>query len=221
MQTANALYRFGYEELKNKLVEKEGNTVKIPVLKLLPYLHTSFLFEWVSEYGFSEKQLTDIRQLLRAENGRFVQSENFQIIRHNRWLIIAPKNLDNSLYVIEEGQTDLAFSNGVLLIRKYPKDKWRLNTAAIVAQLDIKEIRFPLVLRRWKSSDYFYPLGMRKKKKLARFFIDLKLSKDKKEQAWVLESDKRIIWVAGFRIDDRFKVTESTKEILELQVKLL
>jgi tRNA(Ile)-lysidine synthase len=70
------------------------------------------------------------------------------------------------------------FNGGALELKKKEISAFRLQPSEWIAQVDARELEFPLVLRKWKTGDYFYPLGMRKKKKLARFFIDQKLPKN-------------------------------------------
>ena len=78
---------------------------------------------------------------------------------------------------------------------------------------------FPLTLRKWKQGDKFKPLGLNGFKKLSDFFKDLKFSKFDKEATWILESKEHIIWVVGYRMDDRCKVDEETKIVLKIIVE--
>lgn len=74
-----------------------------------------------------------------------------------------------------------------------------------------------LVLRNWSEGDWFYPLGMEGKKKLSDFFIDEKVPLYEKHTIPVFESDGAVVWICGKRLDDRFKITKSTKRILKLE----
>ena len=121
--------------------------------------------------------------------------------------------------LIEKDRTIIEYARGALQLEWLPDFTGQPSADGSVAWLDAKEIHFPLLLRPWRSGDYFYPLGMRKKKKLARFFIDQRLSLAEKEKVWVLEMDKKIIWVVGRRIDDRFRLTPSTSEVLKIRYR--
>lgn len=87
------------------------------------------------------------------------------------------------------------------------------------AYLAADKLEWPLLLRTWEPSDYFYPLGMRKKKKLNHFLGNLKLSPAHKSKITVLSSGDKLIWVVGKRIDDRFKVLPSTKTVLKIRLQ--
>ena len=210
----NSLYQTSVEELKKKICKRYALEIRIPVLKLMKYRGTSLIYEIIKEYGFGEKQVEEVVKLADADSGKFIENDQWQIIKHRNWFIIAPKTGFADTIAVEEEMKTVCFSAGRLELRIVPKEKFHLQKNEGFAQLDAKHIEYPLLLRKWKRGDYFYPLGMRKKKKLARFFIDQKLPKNQKENSWVLESNKKIIWVVGMRIDDRFKVTDSTKQVL-------
>ncbi len=206
---------------KNKLCVLKGNEVHIPVLKLAKAkpLQT-IVYEIVKDFGFTALQTTDIVNLLQADNGKYIQSSTHRIIRNRKWLIISLKNTNEAVTIlIEEGDTNVQCAIGNLQFKK--SVNLTIHHSPLTIQLDGSKITYPLILRKWKQGDYFYPLGMKHKKKLSRFFIDNKLSLTQKENTWVLESNKKILWVIGMRIDDRFKITENTKDVLEVSFKNL
>ncbi len=216
---AEQLYNQAIELHKKKLLEYKGNEIHIPVLKLQQAapLHT-IIYEIVKDYNFTALQTADVVSLLKSESGKYIQSSTHRIIRNRKWLIISPnQTIAVQNILIEETDERVTFESGVLQMEKLSQ----LPSVSIhpsIAQLDAAEIKFPMLLRKWKTGDYFYPLGMQKKKKLSRFFIDQKLSLTQKENVWVIESNKKILWVVGMRIDDRFKITASTKNIIQFTI---
>lgn len=220
---AEKLYQYAVNDLKKKLCRQKGEECHIPVRQLLQNNNTAFVYELIRDYGFGEKQVEELIRLTGSESGKYIESPDgrYRIIKHRHWLIISPnRSATVSTIAVPENTEHILFEAGKLALLKAEHHGQIPPAAATEAWLDSRMLQYPLILRKWKTGDYFYPLGMRKKKKLARFFIDLKLSKSDKEKVWVLESNQRIAWVIGYRIDDRFKLTASTSSILKLQLQI-
>jgi len=205
---------------KKKLLEKKGEEIHIPVLKLLQSEpQVTIVYEIIKAFGFTAKQTDEVIKLLTSESGKYIQSLTHRVFKNRKWLIIAPlNNIIAENILIETANCIVNFKNGKLKLEKFSPDDLLLANGNSIAQLDADEIFYPLLLRKWKQGDYFYPLGMNKKKKLSRFLIDQKLSLTEKENIWVVEMNKKIIWVVGKRIDDRFKITPKTKTILKISL---
>lgn len=219
----DVLYRQAMNVHKKKLMEFYKNEVHIPVLKLLKSKPlTTIVFEIVKDYGFTPAQTQEVIHLLKSESGKYISSSTHKIIKNRNWIIILPINTtEANTILIEETDEKIQFEKGTLEIKKINNDNISIPSSNSTTVLDSKEIVFPLLLRKWKQGDYFYPLGMNKKKKLSRFFIDQKLSVADKENIWVIESNKKILWIIGHRIDDRFKITERTKQVIKISFREL
>lgn len=212
------LYHQAISFHKKKLVEFNGNEIHIPVLKLLKVEPLgNIVYEIIKEYGFTPHQTAEVLHILKSESGKYISSATYKIIKDRKWIIISPRNTSEaSNILIDADDKKIVFENGRLELMKIEKTDKILSAENAVATLDAKDITYPLLLRKWKQGDYFYPLGMQKKKKLSRFFIDQKISIADKEKIWIIESDKRIAWIVGRRIDDRFKIIPATKAILKI-----
>ncbi|MDO8898717.1 MAG: tRNA lysidine(34) synthetase TilS, partial [Bacteroidales bacterium] len=93
-----------------------------------------------------------------------------------------------------------------------------VKSSSPVAQIDYEKLIFPLTLRHWRQGDRFKPLGMSGTQLLSDFFADKHFSQLQKEQALLLVSGNGdIIWLVGYRLDDRFKITDDTSQILRIK----
>ncbi len=228
INSAVVLYSAALKKTINGLIEKKGNELHIPVLKLskTPSFET-VLFEIVKDHGFTSAQLPDVAALLQADTGKAVYSLSHSIFRNRKWLIIAPILASEANHIlITDSPSRTAFEGGTLLLENVMAKNVRHLADPMIEYVDAVQLSFPLLLRRWGQGDYFFPLGIKKpnsekrgKKKLSKFFIDQKLSLSQKQQVWVLESNKKIVWVVGHRLDDRFKITASSGNIMKLSLR--
>ncbi|TAG99531.1 MAG: tRNA lysidine(34) synthetase TilS [Sphingobacteriales bacterium] len=215
---AEYLYREAITAKLKKLVTKKGHDIMVPVEKLrrLKPLQT-IVFELFHPYGYSAKQIPEIIRFLNASTGSVMLSDSHRLLKNRNWLVLSPQLTQSfDIVPIDASSTEVYFHGGRIMFMQTAGLPLP-TTNPLEAFLDANELVYPLLLRPWKQGDYFYPLGMTKKKKLSRFFIDNKLSLIDKEQIWVLESAGRIVWVLGQRIDHRFRITPSTRQVIRIQ----
>lgn len=215
---------------KNWLV-KRGAEVYIPILKILKTKgYATVLYEYLHPFGFNATQVAQIIESFDAQAGKQFLTITHQLIKDRTFLILSPiTNESKSLHLIDIKQTELQVNNGTFTMQldrfkepMLPENfKDYLPKTECEAKLQYNKIAFPIRLRRWQKGDFFYPFGMkRKKKKLSDFFSNLKLSILEKEKVWILEDDKkRIMWVVGYRIDDRFAIHKKMKQIYCIKFK--
>ena len=152
---------------------------------------------------------------------KFSGEHNLLIIDREHYLIVDKRFMDfqGEEYLIERVVPKFCVPGLCLEMEKLRNKDLNLKQPSNVAFFDMEEVAFPLKLRRWRQGDYFYPFGMRGKKKLSDFFVSQKMSLYDKRMQWILEDAKgRIMWVLGRRSDNRFRVRKNTKEVLKIKV---
>ena len=180
-------------------------------------VYETLCYEIFSSYGFSSAQIPEIIKLLNSESGHFVTSATHKVIRDRAFLIVTENiNENKDLILIEHLPQTIETTEGRFMLSIQGNEK-TIEESANTAFLDFDKVTMPLVLRRKRTGDYFYPLGMgMKKKKISRFLIDQKIALHLKEKIWIVENKMKIIWVAGMRLDERFKITNKTQKILRI-----
>ncbi|WP_026450139.1 tRNA lysidine(34) synthetase TilS [Aequorivita capsosiphonis] len=195
----------------NLVVSQEGDSYKINIQKLKELPHTDqLLYELLNGFGFTEWR--DISHLLHAQTGKQIFSKTHQLLKNREELILSEIDLE------EINETFLVSDEGIIspINLKIEVSEYIGETEKNLIYVSAETLQFPLKLRKWKSGDIFQPFGMNGKKKLSKFFKDEKIPLTEKDKTWLLLSDEKIVWVVGYRMDNRFRVTETTKKILQI-----
>jgi tRNA(Ile)-lysidine synthase len=152
--------------------------------------------------------------LLRVNPVNFFLSASHKLVV-DRDFIVLSKMVEPLGEVFIDSTQDRAILGTSIMDIKWVEQA-KPDTSNQVALLDADRVSFPILWRKWKPGDYFFPLGMEHRKKISDFLIDQKISITEKDSTTVLESAGEIIWVVGHRIDNRYKLTPETRQALSL-----
>jgi len=179
--------------------------------------NTTYIWGLLQAYGFKATQLKEIHKIAGASKGAFIASSSHRLIKWDNQIQIVSNQEDKVYETISKDQLLVDTLFGKLQLEWIDNtETLKVDTSATMAYLDADLLDWPLLNRSWVATDYFYPLGLRKKKKLNHFLGNLKLSPAIKSRTTVLCSESKIAWVVGQRIDDRFKITPQTKSIVKI-----
>jgi tRNA(Ile)-lysidine synthase len=229
LSAENELYRVLLNDKLAQIVEYDGDIQRLPFLDNVgpstgsgtSSLAFQLLFEWLRQYGFNTDQCCFIYEAIGTGIGNHYYSPTHQVVigRDDLQLSEIKEQNDDEIQ-IGTGEEEILSPVHLRLSRLSKNDDFVIDQSSEVAQLDLDKIRFPLILRHWRQGDRFHPLGMKGSKLLSDFFVDQKFTEWQKQNAWLLtNAEGDILWVVGFRIDNRFKVTSETKSVLSCEMK--
>lgn len=213
----NNAVQFEVEQLKS-ILNTAASTFVIPEALMKAEEKQYFLFELLKEYGFTFDQFQSMIKTTHSGKQWYTPKVTAIYNRGEFWVQHSVEKKEfHTIQIKEEGvfklldeQLQVRFSEEFEIIKGNPK----------IAQVDKSAIEFPLSVRTWEQGDFFYPLGMKGKKKVSDFMIDQKIPLNLKDEVKVILTAKNeIVWVIGFRIDNRFKIRPSTSEIITLEIQ--
>ncbi len=158
--------------------------------------------------------MDDIISALDKHPGRIFESADFVLVLDREKLILSKKQArQNQAIRIGDGQREVNYCNYRLNIL-HDDSPLIIRDNPMAVSVDAELLSYPLELRSWQQSDHFYPLGMKGKQKLSDFFVHQKVPLHQKTLIPLLiNGNGDIVWVGGYRPDQRYKVTQKTKKV--------
>ena len=221
LQQVSTIYDADIKTAEKQVFDAEKKQISIP--KLQSYIEPEMLlYEILKPFGFNSSVVKEIIQSLDGQPGKEFYSPEFKLIKDRNTLLITPKQEleKNDYYQIEKrvGVAPIELSFRLELNFAENTSGFEIFKDKKIAYFDARQLKFPLILRRWKCGDWFIPFGMSGSRKLSNYFSDQKFSKIDKEQIWLLCSGDDVIWIVGERADNRYRVKNRTREICTIKI---
>ena len=211
----------GIERIRREAVTSQGDTDTIRVDRIDPAFPREFvIYELLnSAYGFKGDVIDALCHALNHDaTGRCFYARDRMATIDRGAIIVTPIAPDDECRTTVERGAVRSYCGNAVLYYEYCDidDIQTFGTPEQVAQIDADKLRFPLTLRRWREGDWFIPFGMTGRKKVSDFLIDAKVPLPEKQRQFVLLSGDDIVWLVGRRIDDRFRLTAETENVLRI-----
>jgi tRNA(Ile)-lysidine synthase len=203
-------------DLREKVSSQKNEYITFNISLLKSIIHNKvILFELFRPFGISDVSLNDLYNIINGKTGGLLITGSHRIVKNRKELLVISTREDIigiRLIINHQNFEKIPEIDFVMSVKI--TERFNIPTEPLTVCIDEDKISFPLVLRKWNTGDHFYPLGMNHRKKLSDFFIDNKYSILDKENALILESDGKIVCILGDRIDNRFRITSSSRNAL-------
>ena len=221
LDATNDIVNYLTDKLRKSLLKKKDDNMVVNIRSLKPSLaNRTLIYELFKSFGITGSMVTDLKKIVAGETGGQLFTATYRFLKNRNEIIISVRSEAKDECFRADSVSGLRKIPGIASVKQITAGQgFIISSERTTACLDFDKISFPVIVRKWLPGDSFYPLGMRKKKKLSDYFIDQKFSRIDKEKALILESDGKIAWIIGERIDDRFRVTDATARILIIKSK--
>ncbi|RYD78056.1 MAG: hypothetical protein EOP53_11885, partial [Sphingobacteriales bacterium] len=202
-------------------IENELQQISISALPE-KYFNPAFFNYWLSGFGFTFQQSLELVNCLKSTESKTFLSQTHQIFKEREKVVlreIKATEIYEAAYIHAPGNA-LQFGGKSFVCEIISPENVTDFAAKNIAYFDLDKIQFPLQVRTWETGYYFIPFGLGKRKKISDFYKDQQFSSDQKAaQLLIVNAGGEILWVVGYRTDDRFRVSEATKQVLRVAVK--
>ena len=217
-------FHFELEKFKKEYLKIDNGNYFLPIELLVENPNLKAIYSAIfADFNYNYDQINEILAAINAEAGKTFISASHILVKDRTDFVISPKNVLTTFGTVEvpivdeqEKLVDCQNYKLKITFKDYEVTQ-KLKSSPKTASLDFETLKSPLKIRKWKDGDWFCPLGMNKKKNISDFLSAEKVPANLKKEVRVITSNGSIAWIIGYRIDNRFKITEKTTKMLFLE----